>query len=109
MLSQNTQDSIQQSLFATAMKVNPTVMHNASQLTKPTSGMRQVQMAAAKPSLAGNFNGPQVKSSFNTAASVQRRNYTVSMSMQSNSNNQQMPASGSFSTRTYLEGPQMNM
>lgn len=97
MLSQNTQDSIQQSLFATAMKVNPTVMQNASQLTRPANGMRQVQMAAAKPSLAGNFNGPQLKSSsFNTAASVQRRNYTVSMSMQSNSTNQQMPASGSF-------------
>lgn len=97
MLSQNTQDSIQQSLFATAMKVNPTVMNNTSHLTKPTSGMRQVQMAAAKPSLAGNFNGAQLKSSsFNTAASVQKRNYTVSMSVQSNSNNQQMPSNGSF-------------
>ena len=108
MLSQNTQDSIQQSLFATAMKVNPTVMHN-TQLTKPTSGMRQVQMAAAKPGLSGNFNGAQLKSSsFNTAGSVQRRNYTVNMSMQSN-NNQQIPTNAPFSTRQYLEGPQMNM
>ena len=62
-------------------------------------------MAMAKPLISANYAGNQIPS--HDAASVQKRNYGVSMSMQSA--NSQIPANPMFQTRGYLEGPQMNL
>ena len=81
MLSQNTQDSIQQSLFATvSMKVNPTMAAGAA--ARP-GNFRQAPQMVAKPILAGNLNGQSIKQTIlnGAPASVSRGNMTVSMSM----------------------------
>ena len=72
MISQNTQDSIKQSLFTTAM-ANPTmnVKPMAGISARPGAGARNITMAMApnKPQLSGNFAGSQLKS-INTASTV---------------------------------------
>jgi len=101
MLSQNTQDSIQQSLFATVtMKVTPTMAVGANASARP-GNFRQPVVPSVGPSLSGNFKGASV-----APGSVSRGNMQVSMSMQNNKSSQYTPIG---STRQYLEGTNMNL
>lgn len=80
MLSQNTQDSIQQSLFTTTgvRLQQPTI--TSQTFTRPAT--KQIVMSVAKPSLSGNFKGTQMVSG-SSISSVQRfDNNKLSMSMQ---------------------------